>query len=214
MPKKAPPLTPDQHDQFKVLWDDKVGINKIARQMGVGEKALLKHAHQRDWTRDMPNSLSYKWDEDEQKQAMDLWNSGLSAQKIGVIMGTKEKPLSKNTVIGRLERLGLIGGRGEPRGKRVIVKKAFKQNFGPARAAPYVPPPEAITEPEGDQFRIHDMSDKVCKWPIKEDKDGLIYCCRPRVPGRPYCEYHTNVGYVKPRPPASATDFRLRRNGI
>ena len=131
-----------------------------------------------------------------------LWDEGHSTAEIGERLGC-----SKNAVIGKAHRLELpprqspiIRAAGAPAPKRYVAPPV------PQRVAP--PPPAAIRPPPeparpvvqvivSPPRRAHALP---CCWPVGEPgTPDFHFCGAEALPGRPYCEPHCGVAYVKVR---------------
>lgn len=109
------------------------------------------------------------WTEETINELTRLWGQGLSTSEIGRRIG-----MSKNAVVGKAHRLGLIA-RPSP------IK----------RQAPVQPqPPKVVT------FGARGG----CSWPIGDPrKDDFHFCGEPAMPGKPYCSKHAAIAYIAPK---------------
>ncbi len=109
------------------------------------------------------------WTDETINELTRLWAQGLSTSEIGRRIG-----MSKNAVVGKAHRLGLIG-RPSP------IK----------RAAPVQPQPPKVV-PFGARGG--------CSWPIGDPrKEDFHFCGESAVPGKPYCQQHAQIAYIAPR---------------
>jgi len=146
-----------------------------------------------------------------------LWDEGHSTAEIGRRLG-----ISKNAVVGKAHRLDLPArpspirrDGGAPRPKRPSVRRppvagptlpplASTRSPAPASAAvprqtpapPAVPPPPRLQpvapRPYGRVI--------TCCWPIGEPgSSSFRFCDEASVPGKPYCEAHAELAYVRIR---------------
>lgn len=158
-----------------------------------------------------------KWTEEEKLQAISLWNDKYSASRIAQIMGNG---LTRNAVIGRLDR---TKKKMEKKGVITIVSRPNNEGRVYQPSAPkalksrkYTPAPEPIVTSAveaGEFVHIVDLSNKMCKWPVSEDAEGHVFCCRPPAPERPYCEAHCAIGYAG-IPEQKRRDLKLRHSHI
>lgn len=109
------------------------------------------------------------WTEETISELTRLWQQGLSTSEIGRRIG-----MSKNAVVGKAHRLGLIA-RPSP------IK----------RAAPVQPqPPKVVTFSRSGG----------CSWPIGDPrKDDFHFCGEQAMPGKPYCSQHAAIAYIAPK---------------
>ena len=124
------------------------------------------------------------WDEEKLDKLKKLWDEGLPITKIGIEIG-----VSRNAIAGKAHRLGLpkrnspISKSGDPRKNQVSsLKENTKQ----------LPLKLVLREVEWSRNR--------CCWPIGDPKlPGFSFCGTSIIPGRPYCEEHSNLAYTNTR---------------
>ncbi len=148
-----------------------------------------------------------------------LWDEGHSTAEIGRRLG-----VSKNAVVGKAHRLDLParpspirrGGEGTPRPKRPSVRR-------PPVAGPTLPPlastrtptptlaatPRPVASPApyvAPAPRLQPVAPRpygrviTCCWPIGEPcTPSFRFCDQASVPGKPYCEEHAELAYVRIR---------------
>lgn len=117
------------------------------------------------------------------------WGQGRSA---GDIM--HDMPgFSRNAILGKLSRLGLVGA-GKP------VRKPRPHRARPERKAAFRPAPVAPTPPietpsDGQGVSLFDLTNTTCRWPKGSVGDAdFCFCGEPRadlIAGKPYCPPHT-----------------------
>jgi GcrA cell cycle regulator len=123
------------------------------------------------------------------------------AQEIGV---------SRNAVIGKLNRLGLKGPprarSHDSRGRRPRGPGAFSQRR--LLRAIYAEPPFAAgaTEPavvSANPCTLLELNCRTCRWPIGEaDAKDFTFCGNSVVAGLSYCAGHARMAYRPSTPPA------------
>jgi GcrA cell cycle regulator len=157
------------------------------------------------------------WTDDRIERLGALWAEGLSASEIAARLGG----LTRNAVLGKLHRLGLLGGR--VRSGRLSAKppQAPKQRRAKAATQPVVragpaPPPRAAA-PEALQLqglvsRLELLGAHVCHWPVGDPAaEDFAFCGRPAAAG-PYCAAHAAVAYLpKPLPKGRRGGAKRRR---
>ena len=124
------------------------------------------------------------WDKKQLEKLIKLWDEGLPITKIGLELG-----VSRNAIAGKAHRLGLpkrnspISKSGDPRKNKVV------SNI------------ETIRElPLKISLREVEWSRNRCCWPIGDPKlPGFSFCGTSIMPGRPYCEEHSNLAYTTTR---------------
>ena len=124
------------------------------------------------------------WDKKNLERLKKLWDEGLPITKIGLELG-----VSRNSIAGKAHRLGLpkrnspISKSGEPR------KNKSTSNFETRKELPLK---ILLREVEWSRNR--------CCWPIGDPKlPGFSFCGTSIMPGRPYCEEHSNLAYTTTR---------------
>ncbi len=126
---------------------------------------------------------NFVWDEDKLNKLKKLWDEGLPITKIGNEIG-----VSRNAIAGKAHRMGLpkrnspISKSGDPRKNQAVNVENSKQ----------LPLKILLREVEWSRNR--------CCWPIGDPKlPGFYFCGTSIVPGRPYCEEHSNLAYTTTR---------------
>lgn len=124
------------------------------------------------------------WDEQKLNKLKQLWDEGLPITKIGIEIG-----VSRNAIAGKAHRLGLpkrnspISKSGDPRKNRETSSKNTIQQL-----------------PLKIMLREVEWSRNRCCWPIGDPKlPGFSFCGTSIIPGRPYCEEHSNLAYTNTR---------------
>ena len=124
------------------------------------------------------------WDEKKLIKLKKLWDEGLPITKIGLELG-----VSRNAIAGKAHRLGLpkrnspISKSGDPR------KNQTDSHFETSKDLPLK---ILLREVEWSRSR--------CCWPIGDPKlPGFSFCGTSIIPGRPYCEEHSNLAYTTKR---------------
>ena len=124
------------------------------------------------------------WDKKNLERLKKLWDDGLPITKIGLELG-----VSRNSIAGKAHRLGLpkrnspISKSGEPRKNKSI------SNFETSKELPLK---ILLREVEWSRNR--------CCWPLGDPKlPGFSFCGTSIMPGRPYCEEHSNLAYTATR---------------
>ncbi len=160
-----------------------------------------------------------EWNTETIERLRGLWAEGYSTAEIGRRMG-----ISKNAVVGKAHRLSLPsrpspirrepGGRGSrpPQPRRVTgpTLPPLATATVPAAAEASAPTPvEAVlrepvlrepvvrTTPRPAWRSTRPLT---CSWPMGEPGTASFHFCDDdAVPGKPYCERHAAIAYVKVR---------------
>ena len=146
------------------------------------------------------------WTEETIARLRALWAEGHSTAEIGRRMG-----ISKNAVVGKAHRLQLTA-RPSPirRGDEAPRRPAPARRPAPTPAAaeppqgrlaerleerPASPPLRAVVQPTRSAARS-----MPCCWPIGEPGNpDFRFCDEPAIAGKPYCDAHAQLAYVKVR---------------
>jgi len=155
------------------------------------------------------------WTDDRVEQLKKLWSEGLSASQIAGRLGG----VTRNAVIGKVHRLGLSGRATtsrmkssrprlrQPSARRTQQKASFKQLGNPAlrnlyqgEVEPFTPAPEEAAIPEHQRKTLQELTESNCRWPIGDPQhDDFHFCNRNKVPGLPYCEFHSKRAFQPPQ---------------
>ncbi len=160
------------------------------------------------------------WTEEMVEQLREMWKQGLTTGEIGKRLG-----VSKNSIVGKVHRLGL-SGRPSPIKKKETAASDNAKKDPASQAKPSKSKNEKIaaakkTEPESeliedivieekieivppsypqrsDKTSLTDLDNHTCRWPIGDPKDENFHFCGKKVRiGQTYCDEHAAVAYVK-----------------
>ena len=127
---------------------------------------------------------NFVWDEDKLNKLKKLWDDGLPITKIGNELG-----VSRNAIAGKAHRMGLPK-RNSPISKSGDLRKNQSQKTSETKN--HLPLKIMLRDVEWSRNR--------CCWPIGDPKlPGFAFCGTPIIPGRPYCEEHSNLAYTSTR---------------
>jgi GcrA cell cycle regulator len=141
-----------------------------------------------------------------------LWAEGLSARAIADRLGDGT---TRNTVIGKLDRLGLLGTRDPVAKPRTTEPRGDGEGAAPIPSpddvlaiqarltVPSPAPPRPRAEevgPASDRIGIQDLAISSCRWPNGHPgSPGFGFCGARAIAGRPYCDAHAKLAYEPPR---------------
>lgn len=156
------------------------------------------------------------WTEDRVELLKKLWAEGLSASQVANRLGG----CTRNSVIGKVSRLGLPGRattsrakspkRRNPRMGQVTQTQQPSSPYGVA--APLEPiceaqvdlapaPIEDIVMPRLGRLAIITLTERTCRWPIGDPGDADFHFCARESPlGVPYCAQHTCIATAPAQP--------------
>lgn len=187
--------------KIKQLHYDCRGVWAIAGIVGVGVEKVKKILIAEGLTPMM--RASSPWSTEEDEKLRELWGDKKhSAREIGILMDR-----SKNSVIGRANRLGLAEKR---RGAQKMAnpRKVWKQIKAKRAKPPKIPVSKVVSKvvstkpPERPDTLTSVLSVKrgQCRFPYGDPGDeGFGLCGRPVRPESPYCEGHHKICYQKAR---------------
>jgi GcrA cell cycle regulator len=144
-----------------------------------------------------PNDI---WTADRVELLKTHFEAGLSCRQIACEIG-----VTRNAVIGKLNRLGLKRGRGAAgapertglrtrRGRALTQRRILQTVFAEA-------PPLLAEEPiaSAERCSLLEITDDKCRWPITEPGTREIWFCGNRsVAGLSYCPGHARIAYRAP----------------
>lgn len=128
------------------------------------------------------------------EQAAQLWEAGMSAAEIAAVLPGS---FSRNSVIGKLHRLGMmnkIADKPPPKPRPRPASARRLPTVAPLTPRPLVQAPPAPPRPKpSGKLTLIGLDESTCKWPIGEvGAEGFHFCGAPKVRdvGVPYCPYH------------------------
>lgn len=129
-----------------------------------------------------------------------LWHEGKSATEIAIIIGG----LSRNAVVGKLNRLGLkravknrpAASIGRPRPGKSPKDVCETEKPRPAAVETPRPVVSSVIKPEPLNFSLFDLAQNDCRFPVSGEKAGTLFCGHNVAQGSTYCTYHARVAYI------------------
>ena len=168
------------------------------------------HRRQITWTDDVVEYIKKQW--------MDGKSATIIARAIGIN--------SRSAVLGKLNRLGLIG-------KREIVKKVYRhvrkpripqnktvmgmrQSSQRERIKAALSYDQAVNvikkEPDVARVKFNDLQDHHCRYPVGDPVDeNFGYCGDQKIPGISYCATHARRCFAVEDPHRSHLRLRVVR---
>ncbi len=150
-----------------------------------------------------------EWSEEAIAKLRNAWAEGLSTAEIGRRMG-----ISKNAVVGKAHRLNLTSRPSPIRrdSERTPRRRLPRRVVGPTLPSFAAPPAPVSVEPIAAPVeRVAPVLRAVptprpgvrstpCCWPIGEPGTRSFHFCDvDAIGGKPYCEEHAALAYVKVR---------------
>jgi GcrA cell cycle regulator len=155
------------------------------------------------------------WTRERVEQLKVLTHAGLSCAQIGRRLG-----VSRNAVIGKLNRLGLARGR-----TPAAPRTPSPSNAGPRLRRPGIMaqrqilravyaeapvPAEDATIAGAERCSLLDLAKGKCRWPISDPGAAdFAFCGNAAVSGLPYCCAHARLAYRIPPRPQQANAARM-----
>jgi len=153
------------------------------------------------------------WTNEQIEHLKQLWAEGLSASQIAAELGGD---VSRNAVLGKLHRLGLVRNEtklpnpsrarkpspspeppltGEPSSQVDRPPAPVASHEPPAAPAAELPRREAVT-PRSEGVTIMELREAMCRWPLGDPSTpDFRYCGVQAAPGLPYCPHHAQIAY-------------------
>lgn len=130
-----------------------------------------------------------------------LWAAGYSARDIAHELG---EGITRNAVLGKIDRLGLSRRRPPQQVKQVKPRAARRRPVFTAPSAPPAPEPpppcEPVKKPRMRRLQLLQLGDGHCRWPVGDPHAHPFYfCAADRAAGEPYCAFHMRKAFAKPR---------------
>lgn len=165
------------------------------------------------------------WTDERIERLRALWTEGQSASQIAKALGG----VTRNAVIGKVNRLGLPGRSKAASGIAAQVNRRYRKVapakpvssqlarvFGAEKVRPIAaPPPPLERSPEGPgSATLLTLGVHMCRWPIGDPlADDFTFCGRRRDEGATYCRAHAQAAYQPAEKRKSANELArsLRR---
>lgn len=154
------------------------------------------------------------WTEDEEVELRRRHADGESSRQIAIAMGLP----SRNSAIGKLNRLGLIGAPRRPFGQKSPrpdvalhnrqrgprASKSTRAIYGDWFSSKmHQTPPQAVLggrkpAPNSRFVQIDELERTNCHWPIGDPREPDFFFCGAikADDGLPYCPHHAAIAYV------------------
>ena len=156
------------------------------------------------------------WNEETERILSDMFHDGKSGEDIAARLSELTgKKVSRNTVIGKRHRMGLVHSVPSDPGK--AKRKPRKRTATPDGAATKrlrTGPPQSkhvkrrrkrsAPIPEHKGIAFDDLTAGVCRWPEGEG-DEMSFCGCKATHG-PYCEAHHRIGHAGTYAPSEDAD--------
>jgi GcrA cell cycle regulator len=149
------------------------------------------------------------WTEDNVALLKQLKDEGLSGQEIAIEFGKLGFPLTRNAIIGKLNRLGLSQPQAErtaeyhrrraERAAQNRVKRHTVHRIHQKRVRRREPEPEPTPEiqgPDAAHVTLLELEERHCRWPIGDPCKADFRFCGADNTGNSYCPWHSRMAYT------------------
>jgi len=144
------------------------------------------------------------WTDERVERLKTLIKEGYSSAVIAEYLGAG---ISRNAVIGKVHRMGLMLHTRPDGERRMIGRKSRKKSHKAQCLKTFRPPPIVLKPepipvgpepvvPEHERKGVVDLEAHDCRWPIGDPKDRDFHFCNgKRLPGLAYCAHHARRAY-------------------
>lgn len=161
------------------------------------------------------------WTEERVEALKQMWKEGLTTSEIA-----RRLDVSKNSIVGKVHRLGLSGRpspikrkpeennkkteiklekKAETKTKSKVEKKAEKNIIDEDNCSTIVETKAkankrttANKKQNDGVVRLVDLDGHTCRWPIGDPKDEKFHFCGKKIKvGNTYCDEHAELAFVK-----------------
>lgn len=150
------------------------------------------------------------WTDELAQKAKAMWIDGASAKVISEAIGTPDNYFTRNAVIGKLTRMGVMGDGGThqkrpvklsaagrmPKAKRMRGAKPQQTRRYERGSTPCAPTPLPVEEPVTKVAVLWlKMGYRHCRWPMNDVNpiERHIVCGETAPDARSYCEFHAQL---------------------
>lgn len=150
------------------------------------------------------------WTDDLAQKAKAMWVDGASAKVICETISTQQNHITRNAVIGKLTRMGVMGDGGTHQKRPIKVSAAGrvpkvkrKRGAKPLQTRRYernstlcAPTPLPVEEPATEVAVLWlKMGYHQCRWPMNDVNpiERHIVCGATAPDARSYCEFHAQL---------------------
>ncbi len=140
------------------------------------------------------NEPAFTWTDERVELLKALWDLQWSSSRIADRLGAP----TRNTVLGKIFRLGLSRPRPPPKPR---VKRVRVRVRKPAANQPAEKRAPAATPAPARPCSLLEFTDETCRYPISDDGPPYVFCGALEADmsnGRPYCLMHARIAYRRP----------------
>lgn len=141
------------------------------------------------------NKILRPWGELEDARVKEMWAAGLSASQISRALGTR----TRNSVIGRINRLGLSGRtrKNDHQSTAARIKARRRSQLRTPRPPKATPlPAEPVDLLPIAKVTLYQLNDLTCRYPIGDPQEADFTFCGRTCHGGPYCVGHAKLCYT------------------
>ena len=162
------------------------------------------------------------WSEADVAKLRDMAAKGMTSREIARELG---EGFTRNSVIGKTQRLGIWLGRPKPSEPEQLIKPEPVVEPSPIPTATiyhlktktrYQPPPQGPLKPTGNQAFLMALTSNMCRFPVSGDGERTLFCGDPTEKGSWCPDHRKRVFYPKPgvKRDGEAVELRKESNGF
>ena len=195
--------------KLRTLWDEGISTSEIGRRFGgLSKNQIVGKAHRLDLPA-RPSPIRGVVDPEERQKRLDA-AAALKAPKSTL-------PILPS-VVTEIVRSIVDEPPADPPAVAVSAPSKFAMSLPAAIIAPVAPPAAALPPSPVEKAEriappaIIRRAAPSCCWPIGEPgKRDFRYCDDASVPGKPYCDEHAKLAYVRIRPRSADAEIIAAR---
>jgi GcrA cell cycle regulator len=136
------------------------------------------------------------WENEKVALLLELNKQDFSASQIAEKLG---EGVTRNAVIGKLNRMGLSCGGGKHSSSTARSVRKKPETLNPSRKSRPVLSAVPELNPSKENIGIADLSDATCRFPMGDPKEVNFRFCGAEkgYDALPYCDYHTQLAHQR-----------------
>ena len=156
------------------------------------------------------------WSEADVAKLRDMAAKGMTSREIARDLG---EGFTRNSVIGKTQRLGIWLGRPKPSEPEQLIEPEPVVEPSPIPTATiyhlktktrYQPPPQGPLKPTGNQAFLMALTSNMCRFPVSGDGERTLFCGDPTESGSWCSDHRKRVFVPKPGVKRDGEKIKLR----
>lgn len=156
------------------------------------------------------------WSEADVAKLRDMAAKGMTSREIARELG---EGFTRNSVIGKTQRLGIWLGRPKPSEPEQLIEPEPVVEPSPIPTATiyhlktktrYQPPPQGPLKPTGNQAFLMALTSNMCRFPVSGDGERTLFCGDPTESGSWCSDHRKRVFVPKPGVKRDGEKIKLR----